>query len=385
MKKDIVNNEMEEKYIYGVTDYSKMNPIEMINNHLIDASPVSVKDKMYFFHILGSMIDSGVSTIKALELSAHQTSNIRLQRIANTLHYNVANGSKISDAMSRFPNVFTTLEIGIVRSGEGIGHLGKMLFRVADNLEKMMIVKRKVKGALTYPCIVFFFLIIAVIVMMIFVVPSLLGFFTESNFEVPLATQILLSVSNFFVHKWTYMIVGAILAYVGFALWQSTPEGRYRLDFMKLNLPVIGDLLKKLYIYNFVSLLSILIEAGVPLQKSLEIIMDSMKNRIYKEAVRDIKEKVVSGTLMSEGIAEHPFVFNRAIAEMINIGERTAAIDKVSMKITSQYDRELKYQLDQLATFFSVVMLLIVSIAVAITAFAILLPIFTLSTQINAI
>ncbi|MEK7548168.1 MAG: type II secretion system F family protein, partial [Patescibacteria group bacterium] len=332
-----------EKVIYGIYDNSDKSWTVRFNDFLIDQSKVTLKDKSYFFHMLAVMVDAGIPVVQALKSLALKTQNKHFRRILDTIAYNCEGGSNLSDAMSRFDDVFDESERGIVKSGEATGHLNLMLFKLSDQIDKRHELYTKLWTAAVYPVAVFAVLVLVALGMLIWVFPSLLNLLTEggvSQGSLPLATRILISIQSAVVNFWWIILIVIFMFYGMFNMYSHSEYGAFRLDYMKLNIPVIGELIRKLYVYRFVSLLGILVDAGLPVITSLKIVGNSLSNRIYKLKLQEVINDVKGGKKISESLMDSEYLFPPEIVQMLVVGEASATLGKVSEKISDQYQRE---------------------------------------------
>ena len=221
------------------------------------------------------MIDAGVPLIQALKILANRTASERFYRVLNTVTFNVIQGKKLSEALARFPEVFGDEEVGVVRAGEAVGNLDKMLLRLSGQLDSTHELQMKVLTASIYPIAVISVLILVAGGMLIWVVPSLLNLLKEggvSQNQLPLATLILLNTSTFMQNFWWAIIIGLVILYLLFKVYVASDNGRYRWDLFKLRVPVIGPLLRKILVLRFISTLGILSESGLPVIQTLTIV-----------------------------------------------------------------------------------------------------------------
>ena len=365
--------------VYGVYDNSAEPLFVRLHDFFIDSSKVSLKEKSYFFHLLAVMLDAGMSILEALNTLAKKFENERLRRIINTLAHNVEKGKTLSDAMENFPEVFEDSEIGIVRSGESVGHLDRMLFKLSSQLERSYGMALKLRSALVYPVTVLIALFISGGVIVLFVLPKLLKFFTESGHALPFLTRGLLWISNFLTSYWVAVAIVLIALIIGFNAYRSSVIGRFRLDLLKLKLPILGELFRHAEIVRFVSLLGILVDSGLPISKALKILSESMKNVLYSEKISDVQMEVERGEKISASLEDASLLFPSTVVQMIAIGEKSATLGSICEKIGSQYEKELDHSIKNMMTVLEPLVILFVGILVAVMAYAILGPIFQLS------
>ncbi len=380
-----VKEDPRRSVIYGTYDNSGAGLLTRMEDFLIDHGRISLQEKVYFFHLLAVMIDAGIPLITAMNILATRAESVRFARILNTVAYNLKQGSLFSTALSRFADVFGEMEIGIVRSGEAAGNLDKMLFKLSAQLDKSNTLQVKLITASIYPLAVLGVLIIAAAGMMTFVIPSLVGLLMEGGMkesDMPVMTKLLIAISAFLTSYWWAIIIGALVIYFLFKIWTESEGGRYRWDIMKLKFPVVGVLLRKVYVLRFISNLGILIESGLPVIKSLEIIAQSMSSQMYSLKTWEVIAKVRDGEKISAALMDSPFLFPETVTQMLSVGEQTAAIGRISEKIAEHYDQEIDNSLKRLTSLFEPIMIVLVGVTVALLALAILSPVFKLSSLV---
>ncbi|MBD3360534.1 hypothetical protein GF366_01900 [Candidatus Peregrinibacteria bacterium] len=376
----------EEEVIYGIYDNRNKSLFVKINDYLIDHSRVSLKDKSYFFHMLAVMVDAGIPVVSAVKSLASRSENARFRRVLNTVAHNCETGLKLSDAMSRFDDVFEESEIGIVRSGEATGRLHVMLFKLSSQLDKKHDLSMKLWGAAVYPIAVLSVLILVAIGMLVWVFPSLLSLLREGGITeetLPLATRILIAVQTAVTGYWWLILMIIFGVYGLFAIYTRSDYGAVRWDYLKLRIPVIGTLLRKVFVLRFVSLLGLLMESGLPVIDSLRITGNSLANRLYKVKTQDVIDDVREGGKISASLGDNEFLFPPEVVQMLRVGETSASLGKVSVKVSDQYQREIDNSLKKMSSVFEPVMILIVGVFVALLALAIMAPIFNLSATVG--
>ncbi|MBP7058199.1 type II secretion system F family protein [Candidatus Gracilibacteria bacterium] len=372
--------------IYGVYDSSRQSLSTRINDWFIDHSKVPLEEKTYFFHLLAVMVDAGIPVIQALKILAARTQNEHFRRVLNTVVFTVIQGKKLSEAMARFPDVFGDMEVGVVRAGEAAGNLEKMLLRVSEQLEKTHELQMKITTASIYPLAVMMVLLVVAAGMLMFVIPSLVSILREGGLkdsDFPLATQILLGISNFVAYYWWAAIIGALLLYMVLKVYIGSDTGRLRWDLFKLKMPVVGTLLRRMYVLRFVSTLGILMEAGLPVVNALTIIATSLRSEIYRLKVWELISEVQQGQKISAGLADAPFLFPDTVTQMLSVAEQSASMGSISQKIGVQYDREIDNALKRLTSLFEPIMIVMVGVFVALLALAILTPVFKLTQLVS--
>lgn len=372
--------------IYGVYDSSSQGLFTRINDFLIDRSKISLKEKSYFFHMLAVMVDGGIPVVQAVKALAGRSQNRRLQRVLNTIAYNCESGSNLSEAMSRFEDVFDEAEVGIVRSGEATGRLDIMLFKLSEQLDKRHDLQMKLWGAAVYPIAVLAVLVLVSIGMLVWVFPTLLNLLKEggiSDEALPLPTRMLIAVQSGLTNYWWIILIVIFVGYGLFNVFTKSDYGALTWDYFKLKMKIFGPLARKVYVLRFISLLGLLIESGLPVIKSLKIAGSSLSNRVYKVQAQEIIDNVRVGGKISETLEHSEFLFPPEVTQMLRVGEKSATLGKISQKISDQYQKEVDNSLKKLSSVFEPFMILFVGLFVALLALAIMAPIFNLSGAIG--
>jgi len=368
--------------IYGLYDSARQSMSTRLNDFFIDHSKVPLQEKSYFFQFLSVMVDAGIPMIQGVKMLARRTSSERFRRVLNTVAYTVSQGKTLSDSMARFPQVFTEVEIGVVRAGEAAGHLDKMLGRLATQLSKSHELQTKLVTASVYPVVVLIVLFLAASGMLIWVIPSLLQLLTEGGLpadQLPFATKLLVGLSFVMSNYWWAVFLGVAVIYLFLRYIISTESGKYRWDLIKLRIPVVGTLLRKVLILRFVSMLGLLIESGLPVVQALTIVATSLNNEIYKLKVFEVIAQVQQGQKISESLKDTPFLFPETIVQMMAVGEQSASLGFITQKVGAQYDMEIDYSLKQVMSLIEPLLIVFVGFTVALLALAILTPIFKLT------
>lgn len=368
--------------IYGLYDASRHSLFTRLNDFFVDHSHVPLQEKAYFFQLLAVIVDAGIPTMQGLKMLAGRTKSEHLRRILNTIAYNVSQGKTLSESMARFPNVFGELEVGVVKAGEAAGNLDKMLLRLSEQLSKTNELQIKLVTASIYPVAVLGVLVLASTAMLIWVVPTLVGLLQEGGLkeaDFPFATKLLITISALFAGYWWAILFGLIIAVLLFRVVVTTESGRYKWDYFKLKLPILGPLFRNMLVLRFVSMLGILVEAGLPLVQILNIVATSLSSELYRLKVFEVISRVQQGEKISSSLMDTPFLFPETVVQMLAVGEQSASIGLISGKIAKQYDLEIDNSLKRLTSLFEPIMIVFVGLTVAILALAILTPIFRLS------
>ena len=343
---------------------------------------VGIKDKSYFFHLLAVMLDSGVPIIKALSLLSKKTSNEHFAEVIMKLGKSVEGGSSLSSAMNVYPNVFKASEVGVIKSGEVIGNLPHLLFRLSRQTERLHSLMMKVRGALVYPSTVLVALLVSGFVVVTLVIPRLNDFFEQSDFVMPLLTRIVLSIGEFAINFFWFLVIAAA-AFVLLAMtYFQTENGKRSLDLFLMKAPVFSGIVSRLHVSRLIQILSLLVEAGVPIHEAIQITGESSSSPSYRDFMMQLRARVERGERMALVMEEQPLLFPEMVVAMISVGENTGQLALISEKIALHYERELEHSLHTFTTVLEPLVTVLVGLLVGLLALALLGPIFSLSSLV---
>ncbi len=369
----------DEDFIYGINETLPPGIEGKIHDYVTETKKVTLKDKAFFYNLFATLINAGITTLESLTILKKKTTNPKLKRILNTIRHDVEQGFPLSKAMSKFPDTFKNYETGVIQSGENIGSLDQMLQKLAEQTENNQKLKQELKGALTYPTVVFGILILTSFVMFGVVVPRLVSLFEENNIDLPALTEGVLVISRIFQNYWPVLLVALALGALVFQAYNQTEDGKFNIDLYKLRIPYFGNILQKYQLINFFSTLGLLLEAGTPIQQAMNILTRVLDNQVYKLKAFEIKARLQQGEKLATIMEDTPFLYPDTACKMIEIGEKSATTDKMCLKISQQYLQEIQYSLKNLTTVLGPIVIVIVGIFVAIFGLAILSPVFQLS------
>lgn len=375
-------SEREVSVVYGVYD-SRMQPLSVrMRDFFVDRKSISIKEKSYFYHLLGVMIDAGIPIMKSLRVLSKKTENERFARIINTLAYDVERGKKISQSMTKFPDIFKESEVGIVKSGETIGNMADLLFKLAGQTERTNNLIMKVRGALIYPITVLVALMISGAIVVTTVIPKIRDFFLQANADVPPLTDFVLNIGTFLINFSWFILIAILIVVLSFSFYVNTESGRRKFDRFLLSAVWISDVIRKLNVATFVQMLSILVGAGVAIHEAIRIASESMNNSLYKDFLIGLKQDVERGERIAENLAEAPFLFPETVTAMISVGETTGSLSSIASKLAKHYEREVEQSLENFTTILEPIVIVFVGLMVAVMALALLGPIFSLSSLV---
>ncbi len=343
---------------------------------------IALKDVSIMARQLATMIQSGLSLLRALNILSDQTENKALARKIQDVRGDVETGVSLSAALGKHPETFPPLMINMIRAGEVGGFLDSVLLSIAENFEASVKLRGKVKSAMTYPAVVFFIAIFAVIGMLLFIVPVFATMFSDMGGSLPPLTAALVGVSDF-VKVGGFPIL--VVLVVGAFLWMRNkhkPGFREKVEPIYLKLPVFGQLTKKIAIARFTRNLGAMIRAGVPILQALDIVGEASGNIVIERAAKDVKESVRTGNSLAGPLAVHP-IFPPMVVQMIAVGEDTGALDQMLEKIAEFYDQEVESTTEALTSLIEPLMIGVLGGIVGVMIIAMYMPIFGIFDLIN--
>lgn len=336
---------------------------------------VKLKDLAVMSRQFATMINSGLSILRALSILTEQTENKYFAQILTEVRNDVEAGNSLSSAMSKHVNVFPPLMVNMTKAGEVGGFLDQVLMEIARNYEAEVKLRGKIKSAMTYPTVVFVISILAVMVMLIFVVPVFGSIFKSLGGTLPAPTQLLVALS----HAMKFLAPLGIIAII--ATWQVYRRVKHKervrrvIDPIKLKLPVFGNLFQKIALSRFCRNLGTMMHAGVPILQSLNIVGEAAGNVILEDASKAVMESVRQGESLSRPLTEHA-VFPAMVVQMMSVGEDTGALDSMLHKIADFYDQEVEAMTEALTALIEPLMIAFLGGMVGSMVVALYLPMF---------
>ena len=334
-----------------------------------------LKDLAVMSRQFATMINSGLSLIRALDILSEQTESPQLANVLKEVRNEVEGGSALSAAMAKHDAVFPPLMINMCRAGEVGGFLDKVLQQIAENMESEVKLRAKIKSAMTYPVVVFVISIVAVIGMLLFIVPVFTGMFASLGGTLPLPTRILVTMSKLMKIGAPIAVVAAVPAPIGWRRIKNEERVRRVVDPLKLKVPIFGDLFRKVAISRFTRNLGTMLTAGVPILRSLEIVGEASGNLVIRDAAKAVEKSVRRGEPMATPLAEHK-VFPPMVVQMLAVGEDTGAMDSMLHKISDFYDQEVEATTEALTSIIEPLMIAVLGSIIGGMIISLYMPIF---------
>ncbi len=340
---------------------------------------VPTKQKVIFSRQMSTLVNAGLPLVQSLQTVKTQTPNKTLKIIITDIINDVEGGSSLANSLLKYPKVFDKVYVSLVAAGEASGTLDSSLERLANQQEKDSEIVSRVRGALLYPAIVLVVLLGVMIFMMVAVIPQVQSLYNQlPGAHLPLVTSILLDTAHGLIKVWWVVVLVLILAGYLFRRWTAKPGGRESFDAAKMNLPIIGPLMMKLYMARFTRTGATLISAGVPMIQALDTTADAVGNAHLAKAINQASEDVKGGKSLSASLTGNKD-FLELVPNMINIGEQSGALDEMLGRVADYYEKEVDNQVRTISTILEPALMIIVGIMALVIVAAVLLPIYSLA------
>lgn len=329
-----------------------------------------------------TLISAGLPLEASLSTLSQQTEDKKLGQILSQVRDSVSEGRSLANSLSEYNDVFSDIYTSIVKAGEASGTLDIVLLRLADFLEKQAALKSRVQSALVYP--LFMFIVGSGVLgfMMTFVIPRITKIFEQSKKALPFMTVALINVSNFFTNNFFILLILFVGAVFLGMRYVKTPKGKLLVDSISLRIPIFGRINRMVILSRFTRTLGTLLSSGIPLLDALKISGEVSGNQIYINSLNNVSENVKEGTSLANPL-EQTGVFPPLMTRMIAVGEQTGELEEMLNRVADTYDQQVDTSLSTLTSLLEPVMILVMGGIVGFIVFAILLPIFDLTSTIS--
>jgi len=338
---------------------------------------VSTKDKIVFTRQLATLVEAGLPLSQSLHTIVEQTQNTKMRAIVQGIIASVEGGHTLGDSFAKYPDVFDKVYLALVRAGEISGTLDQALKRIANQQEKDEATMRKVKGAMYYPAIVMVVILMVIVFMMITIVPQVSKLYAGLGKDLPFLTALLVGASMFIVKFWWLVIIITVILLYFMRQYLKTDSGIRFMDTIKLNMPLISPLFRKLYMTRFTRTSETLLSTGVPMLDMLNISSEAVNNTYVGQSIMNAADKVKGGVALSKAIKDEDYIMP-LIPQMIRIGEQSGQIDTMMGKVAKVYEDELDEQIKAISTTIEPILMVVMAIFAGGIVIAILFPIYGL-------
>jgi len=343
---------------------------------------VTTRDVSLATRQLATMIDAGLPIVQCLDILGQQSESKLLCKTLGTVKKDVEGGSTLADALRKHPKIFDDLYVNMVEAGEAGGILNTILNRIALFIEKANRLKKKVKGAMIYPCAIVCVAVIVVAVLMIFVIPVFAELYGGMGKALPLPTQICIDISNWFVAYWYVLVIGVTGVFMGISFYYKTPHGRMNIDRLLLRSPIIGDLLRKVAVARFSQNMSLLLSSGVPILDGLAITGKTAGNKVVEKAIFESRVSISQGKTVAEPLRDSK-IFPPLVCQMVAVGESTGGLDNMLKKVAELYEEEVDDAVNNLTAMMEPMIMVVLGVILGGLVIAMYLPIFQMGSLVG--
>jgi type IV pilus assembly protein PilC len=362
----------------GLVDIKvKKKPIEIE----IFPEQVNEKDISIFFRQLSTMINAGLPLVQCFELAERGAEKKTMVKLLEDIRKSLESGNPLGETLRQFPKEFDRLACALVEAGEQGGILDSILLRLCTYKEKALALKAKIKSAMVYPIAILVVSFIVTAILMIFVIPIFSEMFASFGAELPGPTKLAMAISDAFVEYWYLVLFMPIALVMTIRGIYQTQRGRFLLDKLLLNLPVLGDVLRKASVARFCRTFSTLTAAGVPILESLDTVAEISGNVVIEEVILSCKESISQGQTLTAPL-EASKIFPIMVTQMISIGEQTGSLEEMLAKIADFYEEEVDTAVDNMTALMEPLIMAFLGVVIGGLVIAMYLPIFQMASVV---
>lgn len=346
---------------------------------------VKTKDLVIFTRQLSTMVSAGVPLTRSLGTMQTQTNNKYFKEVIGSITKDVESGQPLSDAFSKFPDVFSLVYVNMVKAGEAGGILDEILKRLAAQAEKDASIRKKVKSAMTYPMVILTLTVVAFFFIMIFLMPKIGKIIKDlagPDVQLPIYTRVLLGISQFMQHYAVFIIIAATLVIYLLRRYIKTPQGRYQYHALLLRIPILRTIIIKIALARFARTFASLMSAGVGVINALEVTGGAIGNKVIEAELVKAAAEVRNGKQLSEPLS-HSKLFPPIVSQMLAVGEETGQIDTILVKVADFYEEEVDAVIDGLSSIIEPLLIVVLGSVVGIIAASVMGPIASLNMSIG--
>ncbi len=354
----------------------------LLNYKITAFERIKTRDIVLLSRQLSTLFGAHISALRIFRMIASEAESPALRARLIEVADDLQSGASISRAMSKHPKVFSEFYINMVRAGEESGKLDQTFKFLADSLERSYNLLSKAKNALMYPIFVVVTFIGVMVLMLTMVIPKLTVMLVETGQEIPIYTKVVIGLSDFFVHYGVFLLAGLVIAGFFFMRWSKTEEGRLVVARVKINLPYIGNLYRKLYVARLAGNLSTMLQSAIPIVKTLEITAKVIENAVYDKVINQVADELRDGSQLSTAMARHPEIPGIMVA-MVRVGEETGEMGEILQTIARFYEREVVEAVDALVGLIEPAMVVALGLGVGFLLASVLIPIYNVSMGIS--
>lgn len=344
---------------------------------------IKMSDKIIFAKNLGAMLEAGLSLSRALSIMERQTRNKKFKAVMQSLEDSVSKGQTMSDGMAKYPKIFSSLFVSMVRAGEESGNLTNSLKIVGLQMEKSYQLQKKIKGAMIYPAIIVVLMFAISVLALIFIVPTLTATFEGLGVELPISTRVVIFISNFLINNVILVSVFAIILVTVLGFLAKSKKGKRFIEWVLLHTPIFSGMVKEINSARTARTLSSLLSSGVDVVVALSITGEVLQNSYYKDVLSKAEESVKKGVLISDIFSKYEYLYPVLVAEMIHVGEETGKLSEMLLNMAVFYENEVEQKTKDMSTIIEPFLMVFIGIGVGFFAISMLAPTYSLVDAIQ--
>jgi len=356
------------------------NPVNFLEEIIAKIGGVSLVEKMIFSRHLAVMIDSGVALNQALKILAQQSENSKFKKIISNIENDIREGQAFSEGLAKYPKVFSSLYVNMIKAGEAGGNLSQVLKTLAGQMKKDHELISRIKGAMMYPIVVVIAMVAVGVLMMITVVPRLTEVFADMDIELPLTTQIVIGLSNF-LREHSVLTVFALVGFIVLIrLAIRNKIVKEKLHQVFLVLPIFGNLVQKINSARLARTLSSLIKSGVAIVKSLEVVAGILTNAHFKNSMTQCSQQVQKGKTLSECLGAYTYkkLYPPMVKQMISIGEETGNLAEILENLADFYEEDIDNTTKNLSSIIEPIVMIVIGTVIGFFAISMVQPMYSM-------
>ena len=386
----VTTSSKEVKSINLPEEESTLSTYDQINDYLGQYSQVTIEEKLIFYRLFATMINAWVSLIESLNVLTDQAKSPKFKKILKVIKTRISGWSTIANSMKLYPDVFDQSEIWVIKAWEESWKLKEILMKLASQIEKTALIEWKVKWAMIYPFVIILVVMGAMYAIMTLVIPQIKEMFTSMWAELPPATKMLISLSDFlgtswifWINNWILIIGGALFFYLLFSIWKRTDMWAYYTSYGLLYFPLFGMISQKISVAKFCWAISLLTWSWIDLIESLQLTANMIWNQAYKIRILRIVQDVQQWLSVAQNMKSDALYFPPMVSSMIYVWEKTGQISEVSLKVSEFLDDEVDSLIKNLMQLIEPLIIVVVWIMVAWIVIAVMVPLLSMSDIVS--
>lgn len=374
---------VSEKEAEATLESHQLIPMSLAEQTDIGRAPfgigsVTVREKALFTRSLAALLEAGLPLVQSLNVVLNQVRNKRLRLVTGNIIHDIEGGISLSKSAEKYPSIFNPIYINMLRSGEATGRLDTVLKDLADQLESDAEFVARIRSAMYYPIFIIFALIVVGAIVMTRIIPQLKEVFLDAGVPLPLATRVLIAVSDYLNQSWYYVIAGFVVLVILGRFASKTPAGRRMINRFSLTMPPFKELSLGVVMTRFTRVTGMLLQAGVPILDTLSIVSDVTGNVLIREGIERSRSEVERGVPLSSALGKEP-TFPPLVTQMVAVGESTGRLDEMLLNLSRFFATEVDAQLKGLTSLIEPMIILVLGIGVGFLVFAVIIPIYNIS------